>query len=502
MRTITVVALALMLVLAGCSQAPGTKTSTTTSGPNVTQTTENPGTEVSGPDTNEAIHPADPKSDVLGWENGYWYNETLSIDQSDGLNKSEIGAIVNRSMARDERIRQLEFKKSVPVKIVSRKQFQKDQNSNNVSANRQLFDNAKYESLFMIGESTDSIGVQNTNSGTSIGGFYSPSKGSIVLVSNNNENLHVSESTLAHELMHALQDQHFDLTSFNQSTRERHNAIDGLLEGEANNIEAIYSNRCRNAWKGTCLSDTTGSGDGGDGLANIGPYLIKYQPYSDGPAFVRHMRKQSGWEGVNDVYSNPPASTEQIIHPNKYPNDEPATVSVQDSASNGWTRLQPEGRPNYGEVGEAGLFAMFMYPYYESQGSTQIIPANDFFNRNSEGNLRKVDPLNYQSKPTNGWDGDRIVVYTNDDGPKNETGYVFKTKWDSKKDATEFVDAYEKLLNYHNAKSVDSKENTWTVPDSTGFGDAFSVRQNGSTVTIVNAPTVSDLSDVHGSATS
>ncbi len=489
-----------MLVLAGCAQAPGTKTNTSTqSGPHATNTTQNGGTEVSGPNTNKANHPPDPKSDVLGWENGYWYNETLSIDQSDGFNQSEVEAIVNRAMARDEKIRHLEFTKKVPVKIVSRKEFRKEQNSQSTPAKRRLFDNVKYESLFMINESTDSIGVQNTNSGSSIGGFYSPSKKSIVLVSNNNKNLKVSESTLAHELMHALQDQHFNLSSFDQSTRERHNAVDGLLEGEANNMEYLYQDRCQNQWKGTCFSDSK-EGSGG-GLANIGPYLIKYQPYSDGPTFIRYVRKQKGWKGVNQLYSNPPASTEQIIHPEKYPSDKPAMISVQDTTSDGWSRLKPQGRPNFGQVGEAGIFAMFMYPAYESQGNTQIIPKNQFFNM--DGNdLQKVDPLNYESKPTDGWDGDKIIVYTNPNEPKNETGYVFKTKWDSKKDATEFVNAYKKLLNYHKAKTVDGKQNTWTVPDSTGFGDAFTVRQNGNTVTIVNAPTVSDLSHVHGNTAS
>ena len=491
-----------MLVLAGCAQAPGTNTSTSTnmqSGPDVTSTSQNNGTAVSGPSTNKANHPPDPKFDVLGWENGYWYNETLSVDPSDGFNQSEVKAIVNRTMARDEKIRHLEFTRNVPVKIISRKEFRKEQQGQSMPATRRLFDNVKYESLFMINESTDSIAVQNTNSGSSIGGFYSPSKNSIVLVSNDNKHLKVSEKTLSHELMHALQDQHFNITSFDQSTRERHNAIDGLLEGEANNMEFIYGNRCQNQWKGTCFSDSQQSGSGG-GLANFGPYLIKYQPYSDGPAFIRSIRKKNGWKGVNQLYSNPPASTEQIIHPKKYPSDKPSKVTVHDTTSDGWSRLKPQGRPNFGQVGEAGLFAMFMYPYYESQGNTQIIPAQNFFNRNSNGNLQKVDPLNYDSKPTDGWDGDKTAIYTNPNEPKNETGYVFKTKWDSKQDATQFVNAYKKLLNYHNAKQVNGKQNTWTVPASTGFGDAFTVQQHGNTVVIVNAPKVSDLSHVHSSA--
>ena len=32
-----------------------------------------------------AAQPDDPESDVLGWENGYWHNETIDVDQSDGL---------------------------------------------------------------------------------------------------------------------------------------------------------------------------------------------------------------------------------------------------------------------------------------------------------------------------------------------------------------------------------------------------------------------------------
>ncbi|WP_266074758.1 Hvo_1808 family surface protein [Haladaptatus caseinilyticus] len=498
MRTITAVAVALMLVLAGCSSAPGDDT--TTSGPDVTNTTQDPGT-TAPPGEKKAIHPADPDDDVLGWEEGYWFNETISVTRDDGLNESELDAVVSRSMARVEKIRDLEFERKVPVKVISRDQFRSEQDNQTTPPKRRLFDNVKFEALMMIDESTDSIAVQSRNSGSSVGGYYSPGKESIVIISNNQTSPKMNEITLSQELFHALQDQTFDLKSFDQSTRERHNAIDGVIEGDGNYLDYLYEQRCNSEWKGTCLMSDKSESSGGGQLANIGPYLVKYQPYSDGPPFVKRIHEKQGWKGVNDLYKNPPASTEQVIHPKKYPNDKPAQITVRDTTSNGWKRLKPKGRPNFGEVGEAGIFSMLMYPYYESQGSTQILPARKFFNMNNEGKLKEFDPLNYRSKATNGWDGDKIVVYTNDDTATNETGYVFKTKWDSKKDATEFVDAYKKLLNYRNAKQVDSKQNTWRVPDSTGFGDAFYIQQNGDTVVIVNAPTVSDLSDVrHGSA--
>ncbi|WP_458189136.1 Hvo_1808 family surface protein [Haladaptatus sp. NG-WS-4] len=501
MRTITVVAVALMLVLAGCSQAPGSDT--TTSDPDGTQTTQAPGTSTSPPTQQKAVHPPDPKSDVLGWEEGYWFNETVNVTRADGLNDSEMDAVVSRSMARVEKIRRLEFDKKVPVKVISRAQFREEQANQSTPPKRQQFDNVKFEALMMIDESTDSVAVQRKNSGSSVGGYYSPRKQSIVIISNNESAPKMNEITLSQELFHALQDQKFGFDSYKQNTRERHNAIDGVIEGDGNYLDYLYEKRCNNRWKGTCLMpDDSENGASGGGLANIGPYLVKYQPYSDGPPFVKSIREKEGWKGVNALYENPPASTEQVIHPQKYPGDEPARIRVRDKTSNGWTRLKPAGRPNFGEVGEAGLFAMFMYPYYESQGKTQIIPAQEFFHTKKDGKgLREFDPLNYRSAPTDGWDDDKIVVYTNDNTEQNETGYVFKTKWDSKKDAKEFVTAYEKLLKYRKATQVDGRKNTWTVPDSTKFGDAFYIEQKGNTVVIVNAPTVSDLSDVrNGSA--
>ncbi|WP_435180868.1 Hvo_1808 family surface protein [Halorussus sp. AFM4] len=484
MRTTIAIAVVLMLVVAGCSQAPGTGTTT--------------GTADAG---GSVVEPPDPPSDRLGWEAGYWYNETVAVTPDDGLNATELNATVSRSMARVERIRRLEFETRVPVEIVTREEFRRNRSSRSMTQTRRTFDNAKYEALFMIDESTDSVGVQSSNSGSSIGGFYSPGKDSIVVVADagNASAPRLDELTLAHELVHAVQDQRFGLGDLNQSTRELHNAKDGLIEGDANYVQHRYSKRCRAAWNGTCQTPGGGSGAGG-GLANIGPYLIKYQPYSDGPPFVRSVRNRSGWAGVNDVYANPPASTEQVIHPEKYGEDAPAEFRVRDRTSEGWSRLKPEGRPNYGSVGEAGIFAMFMYPYYDSQGRTQIIPAERFFNRKQGSNqLRSFDPLNYNSTYSAGWDGDKLAVYASESAGANETGYVWKTVWDSRKDAREFAGGYRQLLRYNNATEVDGRANTWRIRGN-GFADAFYVQQRGDTVVVVNAPTVAALSNVRAGA--
>jgi len=440
---------------------------------------------------------ADPDSDVKGWENGIWYDESIDVNQDDGVQQDEREAIVARTMARVEVIRCIEFNQSVPVSVIGREEFRQQQEGRNASPGLRAFDNVKFEALFLVNESTDSIAVQNRNTGSGVLGFYSPRNDEIVVIAESPEDLRIDELTLAHELIHAWQDQEFNLSGaeLDSDFRDEVNAISGVVEGDASYVETLYERQCGAGWE--CL-DRPERGGGGQ-LANIGVYLLKFQPYSDGPPFVKGIREQGGWAAVNDLYENPPASTEQVIHPEKFRKDEPTSFTIDDNTSDGWTRLKPPGRPNYGEVGEAGMLSMFMFPGYESSREVQIVPLDRFLNT-KDGKIQTLDPLNYVSEPSAGWDGDRIAVYTNPDTPRGETGYVFETRWDSREDATEFVDAYRRLLQYRNAKQVDGRANTWRIPQDSNFTDAFYVEQQGDAVVIVNAPTVEDLSDVHAGA--
>ena len=51
------------------------------------------------------------------------------------------------------------------------------------------------------------------------------------------------------------------------------------------------------------------------------PEIVKYQlivPYIEGLKFVNTILKRKKWKGVNKILVSPPASTEQILHPEKY----------------------------------------------------------------------------------------------------------------------------------------------------------------------------------------
>jgi PGF-CTERM protein len=446
--------------------------------------------------------PPDPDTDVLGWENGYWYNESIDVDPSDGLNDAELEAVVARSMARVEEVRGLEFDRTVPVEIYTREELRSElqQGSANVSAADRLHQNVKFEATFMVGESTDAVSVQQSNQGATVGGYYSPSEERIVVVSENAESPRLDEITLSQELFHALQDQQFDLSKFDYTTRELHNANDGIVEGDGNFVDYLYQQRCElpeddpDAW-GDCLEDVPSAGSGGAAGAppNWGLSFLTFQPYSDGPPFVQSVYEAGGWEAVNEIYQNPPASTEQTIHPAKYGEDAPTPVNITDRSNERWSVLELEGGVDYAEFGEAGLASTFIYPTYASGGGGLLAP-NEFLNLNASGGVDSFDPISYNLSWSSGWDGDKLLPYvTEDSAETNETGYVWKLHWDSPDEASEFYEGYQRLLEFHGATSAG--EDTYRI-ESGPYADAFHVSVEGNTTTIVNAPTVEELSGV------
>jgi len=446
--------------------------------------------------------PDNPETDRLGWENGCWYNESIAVDRSDGLNDTELDAVVARAMARVEQVRELEFERTVPVDVISREQFRAN-TSYNTTTNGSLHQNVKWEAMLMVGESTDAISVQESNTGSTVGGYYSPTEERIVVVSENTTSPKMNEITLSQELFHALQDQRYNISAFDQYTRELHNARDGIIEGDGNLVDRLYGERCAAEWD--CLMPQAQPGGGASPSSiHYGMYFVSYQPYSDGPKFVDQIYRAEGWEGVNAVYENPPASTEQTIHPDAYGEDEPTNVSFTDTSDAAWSVPHIEnGTVDYAQFGEAGLATMLFYPTYASGGAeSPVVGVRSFFNYTADGSLSSYDPLNYSTRYTDGWDGDRLYPYVTDDSAEtNETGYVWKTVWDSESDATDFVEGYGLLLDYYGAEPVGDGANTYRIADGP-YADAFYVNHTGSTVTLVNAPSVEQLSEVRAGAAS
>lgn len=435
--------------------------------------------------------PEDPPTDRLGWEQGIWHNESIDVDASDGFSHRELNLTVARAMARVEHIRQLEFDEPVTVSILSREEYRNQSAFGNTSDTLKTFDNAKFEALFLVGEETDALAIQESNRGSSVLGYYSPSQDEIVIVSDTKQPS-IEETTLGHELVHALQFRIFS-PDYERPTRDRVNANDGLIEGDARYVDQRYRAKCNEDWD--CVSppaDDGGGGGGGD--LHLGIYLMKYFPYSDGPGFVHHVKAQGGWDAVNVLYENPPTSSEQVMSPEKYGNDAPTDVELEDRSSSAWEVVEPKGRAPYAEVGVGGITAMFAYPAYDQSRRGGVADPQNFLNLTPNGEVSSTDPINYDIDFTEGWDGEKLVIYQNDAG---EIGYVWRIAWDSPEDAQEFVEGYRLLLQYWGAE--ERGDGVYVIPEGeSDFADAFRVTVEGDTVTIVNAPTTNELDDVHG----
>jgi hypothetical protein len=471
------VVVAAVVLLAGCAggfgSAPAatpTPTATDPTDGNEPVTSTADGSATGGSTTESATSTSEPP-DRLGVEGGAQYDEQLAVTPGDGLNRTELAAVVNRTMARVEVIRGLEFTRTVPVEVISRAEYR----------NRSVFDRDRppavrqfreqvWEATFVVGEDESVDEAFGEVFGSRVVGYYSPGKDRIVIVSDE-PTPKLDRATLAHELVHALQDQHFSLGGGARS-RDEAVARDGLVEGDARYVEVLYERRCAGNW--SCIPRPDGPGGGSVDQAL---FTAIFQPYSEGAGFVATLRDRNGWAAVNAAYDDFPASTEQVIHPAKYPDEEPVEVSVPDRSTRQWSPIPARAKSE--RLGELGV--------YTALWATRTLNREDHF---------RTDPLtprNYSHPVSAGWGGDSFVPYRDGDGG---FGYVWKIQWDTRGDAETFVRAYRRLLLLGIDAARRGAGQDVFAADEGPFADAYRIERRGKTVVITNAPTVAELDEI------
>ncbi|WP_435067360.1 Hvo_1808 family surface protein [Haloplanus sp. C73] len=428
---------------------------------------------------------ADPDTDTIGWEGGYWHNESIDINQSDGLSDTEMDALVSRGMARVEYLRGAEFESDVPVEVISREEFQSRQSGNATSnASYDAWNSQVWEALFVVGESDGANDAIQSATGQSTAGFYAPGDDRIRIITDSPDSPTIDNATLIHELVHALQDQRGNLGERISSaeTQDADLATDGVVEGEANYIEQQYTQRCGVEWE-CAEAPSSGGGSGTQAPPNLGILLTLLHPYSDGPVYIDWLREQGGWDAVDAAFEDPPTSTEQIIH---LTDEEPVPIEYEDRARGGWETYPNQGVNGSDTVGEASMYVMFWYQARTERAQT-ISP------RSVGQTTSPFDTYNYDSEPSAGWGNDRLYPYHEGTGEDARHGYVWVTEWDSEQDAAQFHNTYRAILNAHDATSEGA--NTYVI-ESGEFADAFRIDRQGTRVTIVNGPTTDALADI------
>lgn len=154
-------------------------------------------------------------------------------------------------------------------------------------------------------------------------GFYEPHEKTMFL----GADLQGQElsATLWHELVHALQDQHYGLDKlldWADDAGDWQAAVHALAEGDATSamIDALFADKHVHAFE---LPDQVLDLQNALSAGSVQgvPPIIKRSvvaPYLDGLAFVNALRRRGGWAAVAAAWQRLPASTEQILHLEKF----------------------------------------------------------------------------------------------------------------------------------------------------------------------------------------
>ncbi len=180
-----------------------------------------------------------------------------------------------------------------------------------------------------------------------IAGFYDPSEKRMYLLADLSDD--AKRETLWHELVHALQDQHYDLqklVKWSPDNNDRATAVQCLSEGDATSamLDAMLAPQGRRAtdMPANLLQQGALLIEGSPALAHI-PAVLKRSvvaPYADGLEFTHYLRRKGGWASVDSAWKSPPQSTEQILHPEKYlAGERPELVPVPPPPSGGPSEL-------------------------------------------------------------------------------------------------------------------------------------------------------------------
>src|SRR6266568_5051718 len=195
---------------------------------------------------------------------------------------------------------------------------------------------------------------------------------------------------MAHELTHALEDQHFQIEAWVKAARPNEDAElarDAVLEGSA--MAAMVDFLMLGT--GRSLKDVPDF-DPGMLIGDLGstPTLQKAPPflkdalifpYIGGLMFSAAVLKNTGWAALPAVFEKPPVSTQQILHPGLYRSGKtPATVALprfEKLLGDHWSKLDEN---TMGEFGWKEVLKQFL----DSDRATNLAAA---------------------------WDGDRYAVF-------------------------------------------------------------------------------------------
>jgi hypothetical protein len=285
-----------------------------------------------------------------------------------------------------------------------------------------------------------------------IAGFYDTDTETFAIIDDDGSFTALDKTIYAHEYVHALQDQIYDLDALDpgDTNDDASLALTSLVEGDATltmqlyTLEFLDSNELYEALAESMNVESE--------VVDSAPAAIVAQmtfPYEAGLAFAQALYQEGGFAAIDRAFADPPQSTEQILHPERYLAGElPQVVSVPpltDTLGAAWDYVDGN------VLGEFGL-QLYLEEYLDDQVAAAA---------------------------ADGWGGDWYAVHTN-----VETGgivMVLRVIWDRESEAAEFLSAYRSFRKAHlNASPVG--DSCWENQD------VVCAYQSGDETLVIRAP--------------
>ncbi len=316
-----------------------------------------------------------------------------------------------------------------------------------------------YQVLGLIDEDYDLIETLIEIQREGVAGLYDSEQEEIYLILDRYTSDLWLEVTYAHEFTHALQDQHFDLDALQSQalTTDSTLALQALIEGDATLVmmEYAFEYLFEVEFDRSDLLEAIQEVEQGE--YQDAPGVVRETarfPYDQGVIFAATLVEHGGRAQVDQAFRNPPETTEQIMHPDKYLADEgvrvPEVGDLPDVLGPGWVELRRD------VVGE-----LFIRVYLEKElASEEALVAGE------------------------GWEGDRLLFLGNEE--QDAYALILRTTWDTTANAEEFFSFYLTFMEEAGAgsRTIDEplrKEWRWE-------GQVTYLSQQGQDVLLVLAP--------------
>ncbi|HSD29321.1 MAG TPA: hypothetical protein VLL75_18605 [Vicinamibacteria bacterium] len=304
----------------------------------------------------------------------------------------------------------LPFRQSVPIDFLKREElaaYLRDVFDAEYTPEQARVDERFLRAFDLLPPGTDLRALRARVLEENVAGFYDerPGKRRLYAVSEDRTFSPMNQVVLAHELRHALQDQYQPLDSFLDEDvsdfDDRRLAFTSLLEGDATLVMERFVRLRLGALGVPVGAETDPAALGAPGLFEVpgAPPVVRDQlvePYLAGLSFARAVWTRGGPTAMRDAWKDPPASTEQVLHPDKY----------FDGESPRRVRPSVPAPPGSRLVAEGVLGELLLRTLVEEGGG----PA------------------------TEGWAGDSWRLWD----VRGRTALAWRSEWDTPQDAAEF----------------------------------------------------------------